>query len=231
LATSMRFFAPAMVAANACTEFAALAGGAEDSFDSNPERPLVIHLFPCWIAAHLKRMVKALKRFVLLLASIFFTLDAASGKPLATLEGCKLLPTEWTDGDSFLIQTSNGVQHTLRLYGADCIEWHVTDESDARRLRAQRRYFGISEAGGSPQSSIEIAKGFGKSAAEETASILKKPFTVHTAFSDARGEGKHKRIYGFVTTSDGQDLSERLVQLGLARAFGVSELLTSVKRE
>jgi competence protein ComEA len=68
---------------------------------------------------------------------------------------------------------------------------------------------------------VRTALGFGKSAAEETASILKKPFTVHTAFSDARGDGKHKRIYGFVTTSDGQDLSERLVQLGLARAFGV----------
>jgi competence protein ComEA len=166
-------------------------------------------------------MVHTLKRFLLLLASVFFTLGAASGKPLVTLEGCKLLPTEWADGDSFLIETSGGAQHTLRLYGADCIEWHVTDESDARRLRAQRRYFGISEAGGSPQSSIEIAKGFGKSAADETVSILKKPFTVHTAFSDARGDGKHKRIYGFVTTSNGQDLSERLVQLGLARAFGV----------
>lgn len=47
------------------------------------------------------------------------------------------------------------------------------------------------------------------------------PFTVHTAFADARGDGKHKRIYAFVTTADGKDLTEHLVQMGLARAFGV----------
>jgi len=120
-----------------------------------------------------------------------------------------------------LIQTADGSQHTLRLYGADCIEWHVTDESDARRLRAQRRYFGISEVGGSPQASIETAKGFGASAGAKTAAILSKPFTVHTGYADARGDGKHKRIYGFVTTSEGKDLAEELVRLGLARAFGV----------
>jgi hypothetical protein len=47
------------------------------------------------------------------------------------------------DEDSFQIQTPEGQEHTIRLYGADCIEWHVSDDSDARRLRAQRRYFGI----------------------------------------------------------------------------------------
>jgi competence ComEA-like helix-hairpin-helix protein len=50
---------------------------------------------------------------------------------------------------------------------------------------------------------------------------LAEPFTVHTAFSDARGDGKYKRFYGFVTTSKGEDLATRLVSLGLARAFGV----------
>jgi competence protein ComEA len=141
--------------------------------------------------------------------------------PLTTLKACKLVPTEWSDGDSFLIRTPKGEEHTLRLYGADCVEWHVTDDSDARRLRAQRRYFGISEAGGSPQTSIELAKGFGAEAGRVMASLLSEPFTVHTAYSDARGDGKYQRIYGFVTTSGGKDLAEELVRLGLARAFGV----------
>lgn len=148
-------------------------------------------------------------------------LGEARGEGLTTLKNCKRVPTEWADGDSFLIQTADGKQHTVRLYGADCFEWHVTDESDARRLRKQRRYFGISGAGGSPQASIEAAKGLGKAAADEIAIALKDPFTIHTAFSDAMGDGKYKRIYAFVTTARGEDLSERLVGLGLARAYGV----------
>lgn len=154
--------------------------------------------------------------FILLVAVV-----SHAAEPLTRLDGCTLVPTPWADGDSFLVRTSDGKEHTIRLYGADCIEWHVTDESDARRLRAQRRYFGISELGGSPQTSIDAAKGFGEKAAKEIAQALSEPFTVHTAFSDARGDGKYKRFYGFVTTSKGEDLATRLVSLGLARAFGV----------
>ena len=140
---------------------------------------------------------------------------------LTTWKNCILIPTDWADGDSFLIQTPEGRQHSIRLYGADCIEWHVSDDSDARRLRAQRRYFGISGLGGSPLASIQAAKKLGEAAAREVAVVLKKPFQVHTALADARGDGKHKRIYAFVTTSEGEDLAERLVRKGLARAFGV----------
>jgi competence ComEA-like helix-hairpin-helix protein len=160
-------------------------------------------------------------RFLPLMAAIPLLVSAASGEALTKLESCKVVPTEWADGDSFLIQTKDGASHTIRLYGADCIEWHVADATDARRLRAQRRYFGISELGGSPQASIDAAKGLGKAAAAEVVAVLAKPFTVHTAFADARGDGKHHRIYGFVTTADGEDLAERLIRLGLARAFGV----------
>jgi len=160
-------------------------------------------------------------RSILALLLILIAPALHAADPLTRLEGCTLIPTEWADGDSFLIRTKDGKEHTIRLYGADCIEWHVTDESDARRLRAQRRYFGISGFGESPQASIDAAKGFGEKAAEELARALAEPFTVHTAFSDARGDGKHKRYYGFVTTSKGEDLATRLVSLGLARAFGV----------
>lgn len=161
---------------------------------------------------------------ILRLAAIILgssSLAWATSKPLEHLKNCRLVPTEWADGDSFLIQTAAGKELTVRLYGADCIEYHVTDDSDARRLRAQRRYFGIAEYGKSPEKSIALAKSLGGQAAEETVRVLGKPFTVHTAFSDARGDGKHKRIYGFVTTANGEDLASHLVSKGLARAFGV----------
>ena len=132
-----------------------------------------------------------------------------------------LVPTEWADGDSFLVRTADGIEHTVRLYGADCIEWHIGDESDARRLRAQRRYFGISAHGGSAQASIEAAKSFGRAAAERREEVLAEPFTLITSFADARGDGRHKRIYGFIRTSTGEDLATLLVREGLARAFGV----------
>jgi endonuclease YncB( thermonuclease family) len=95
--------------------------------------------------------LNALARFLSILVASSMIVGAAAAEELATLTLCKLIPTEWADGDSFLIQTADGTSHTIRLYGADCIEWHVSDETDARRLRAQRRYFGISEVGGSPQ--------------------------------------------------------------------------------
>jgi endonuclease YncB( thermonuclease family) len=156
-----------------------------------------------------------------LLALIILALSAHAAEPLTHLERCTFVPTPWADGDSFRIRTAEGKELTIRLYGADSIETHVADESDARRLRAQRRYFGISGFGGSPQASIEAAKGFGKKAAEEVARALAEPFSVHTAYSDARGDVRYQRFYGFVTTSKGEDLAARLVGLGLARAFGV----------
>lgn len=155
------------------------------------------------------------------------TIIAASGiswaapDPLERLDNCSLVPTAWADGDSFLVKTADGKELTIRLYGADCIEYHIADETDARRLREQRRYFGIAEHGKSPEKSIALAKTLGGQAAEETAKALGKSFTVHTAFSDARGDGKHKRFYGFVTTADHGDLASHLVSKGLARAFGV----------
>lgn len=159
-------------------------------------------------------------RFLAILASAVFS-ALLSAAPLEKFENCVMVPADWADGDSFPIKTPQGRELTIRLYGVDCVEWHVTDKSDAARLAAQRRYFGIADLGGSPQTSIEYAKGFGKAAAEETARALAKPFTIHTSFADARGDGKHQRFYGFVTTADGVDLAAHLVRVGLARAFGV----------
>ena len=154
---------------------------------------------------------------LMLLASRGFAAD-----PLTKLEGCTFVPTEFADGDSFQIRTRNEKEYTLRLYGADCIELHANDETDKRRLREQRQYFGISGIGGNAEASVALATGFGKAAADRVAVLLKSPFTVSTAFADARGDGKHPRIYGFVKLADGRDLASVLVEEGLARAFGVS---------
>jgi len=156
---------------------------------------------------------------------LFFTCllhaSAAPAKPIEKFEHCTFVSTDWADGDSFKIKTAKGDEHTIRLYATDCMEWHIGDDSDARRLRAQRRYFGITGAAPKAADAIEIAKGFGKAAAEKTAALLQKPFTIHTRFRDALGDGKHQRIYAFVECADGTDLASELVKTGLARAFGV----------
>ncbi len=158
---------------------------------------------------------------VLLAASPTILCAQVRGKVLEEFPNCSMVPKDWADGDSFLIETGNGDQHTIRLYGVDCVEMEVRDDNDARRLREQRRYFGISEAGGSTIASNELAREYGKLAAAETARVLARPFTIHTSFADARGDAKFKRIYAFVKTADGKDLGELLVSKGLARAFGV----------
>ena len=157
----------------------------------------------------------------MIILSLVLIAQSVLANDLTPLRDCRLIPTKWADGDSFLVNSPERGEFTLRLYGADCIEWHVTDATDERRLRAQRRYFGISKAGADARASINLAKAYGEEAGKETRRALAKPFTVHTSFADARGDGKHKRIYGFVITSEGKDLAALLVSKGLARAFGV----------
>jgi len=159
-----------------------------------------------------------LRLFVFFLAMLLAQTVRAA-EELKSFPGCTLIPTEWADGDSFRVRFPDGTEKTVRLYGADCIEWHVTDANDARRLRAQRRYFGI--AGGTPEVSIKTARGFGEAAGLRTRELLAKPFTVVTSFADGRGDARFSRIYAFVRTSDGKDLASELVAAGLARAFGV----------
>jgi len=149
--------------------------------------------------------------FLILLMTL---LACRANEELLRFTGCVLIPTEWSDGDSFSVKFPDGKERTIRLYGADCIEMHINgDDSNARRLRDQRRYFGIAD--------ILTAKSLGETAKVETCKLLAKPFTVVTAFADGRGDGRFERVYGFIETSDGENLSEWLVSQGLARAFGV----------
>lgn len=116
------------------------------------------------------------------------------------------------DGDSFIVQ-AGGVRHHLRLYFADCPESRATQDADFKRVREQRRFFGL------PAEERVIAHG--KAASEFTKKTLAKPFVFYTAFVSAMGRSQDKRYYAFVRTADGQDLAELLVRQGLARAYGM----------
>ncbi len=163
-----------------------------------------------------------MKRLLLLWLWLFplLLVSASGAEPLVELKGCRRVQADWADGDSFPIKTADGRELTLRLYGADCFEWQVKDETDARRLFDQRRYFGIARVGG-PQESIDLAKKFGGRAAARTSQLLADGFTVFTSYADGRGDGRHPRVYAFVQLPDGRDLGSVLVAEGLARAFGV----------
>lgn len=136
-------------------------------------------------------------------------------------DGCLMNPRDWSDGDSFSLRFPDDKDYTIRLYGVDCLETSGENTTDARRLRAQRRYFGVSMVGGSAQASNDLAKEWGRKAKARVAELLAKKCTVYTAWSDGRGSARFKRYYGFVTLGDGRDLASVLVEEGLARAFGV----------
>lgn len=165
--------------------------------------------------------MKRLLPFIALL-TILPLASADQPKQFQKLENCIFVLTDWADGDSFQIQKPDDEKLTVRLYGADCIEWHVNDDADARRLRTQRRYFGITEAKPTAKESIQLAKDFGKAAAEKTAALLQRPFIVHTRMQKALGDGNHERFYAFVECADGSDLATELVRSGLARTHGVA---------
>lgn len=152
---------------------------------------------------------------------ILFALLIVSALGVESFPGSRLVPTDWADGDSFRVKTAEGREFTVRLYGVDCLETGPFTPSDARRLRDQRRYFGISGHGGSFRTSVELADRYGRLATTQVAEWLGEPFTVHTAFADARGDARFERFYGFITLADGRDLGAALVSAGLARAFGV----------
>lgn len=154
---------------------------------------------------------------VLLLVSILGPTGPASAAPLPlqVFSNAVLVADHpANDGDSFLVQ-AGGVRHHLRLYFADCPESRATQDADFKRVREQRRFFGL------PAEDKVIA--YGKQASDFTRKALAKPFVFYTAFTSAMGRSQDKRFYAFVRTADGQDLAELLVRQGLARAYGMGK--------
>ena len=156
-------------------------------------------------------MLKKIILPVLLLAAL-----TAHAAELQRLDGATLVKSGVNDGDSFQI-THDGKKQIIRLYYVDCPETRATTKADAQRLREQARYFGLSGA--------DRIFFYGKQATAFTKKQLTRPFIVHTSYANARGRSEAGRVYGFVTTADGQDLATLLIQNGLARSFGVRRAL------
>jgi competence protein ComEA len=144
---------------------------------------------------------------------LFALASVAAGQELQKFEGCRMVDSDWADGDSFPVALSDGKEIVLRLYYIDCNETSATTETDQRRVRGQSSYFGIDDH--------QVTLASGRRAAEEVRKLLADPFTVHTAFAAAPGRSAKPRTYGFVTLSDGRDLGAVLVGEGLARSFGL----------
>ena len=131
---------------------------------------------------------------------------------LQMFSNVRLVNNPANDGDSFFAESDEKSFH-VRLYFVDCPETSTSSKSDAQRVREQARYFGLSPA-------TRIIH-FGTEAKTFVERILTKPFTVHTAFASAMGRSAKGRVYGFITTADGDDLASLLVKNGFARTHGI----------
>lgn len=146
--------------------------------------------------------------FILLLAAA----PARAATPLQKFANARVVETPGNDGDSFVVESGARKIH-VRLYFVDSPESAAVTDADAKRVREQAGYYGIADA----KKVLE----FGRQAKTFTEQALAKPFTVHTAFASAMGRSPGGRVYAFVTTADGKDLAELLVENGYARTFGV----------
>lgn len=124
------------------------------------------------------------------------------------LENCTLVEDRNNDGDSFKIRHDGGI-HEFRLYFVDAPEKRL-HAFNGERLDHQGRYFG----GLDREQTIAL----GQAAQAFTAQCLRKEaFRVETRWQPVFDSG---RFYAFVFFErDGEELSEKLVQAGLARIY------------
>src|SRR4030066_1728992 len=161
----------------------------------------------------MKRFIQATIRFLFVTAMLIFGVILPSfAADLQMFSNGRLINDPANDGDSFLVE-ANGKSFHVRLYFVDCPETVIAFTGDAQRVREQTRYFGLSDA----KRTIH----FGNEAKTFVDHVLVKPFTVHTAFASALGRSAKGRVYGFITTADGNDLASLLVKNGFARTYGI----------
>jgi competence ComEA-like helix-hairpin-helix protein len=153
----------------------------------------------------MKRWLVALGLWLLGPASLFAAAE------LQKFTNAQLLENPSNDGDSFVVKAGERQLH-LRLYFVDCPESVATTDADAKRVREQARYFGLTDA--------KKVFQFGHEATTFTKKALARPFTFYTAFANALGRSPGGRVYAFVITVDGQDLGQALVEAGLGRTHG-----------
>jgi len=154
-----------------------------------------------------------LKQILILSVCCFLPAAVCLAGELQKFTNVRLVDGAYHDGDSFRVKFDDR-EITIRLYFVDCPETSVSHNTDARRVRSQKRYFALSSA----RETIL----YGRKASEFAARQLKKPFTLYTSFAAAMGRSRGGRYYGFVETAGGEDLAHLLVANGYARAYGVS---------
>jgi competence protein ComEA len=155
---------------------------------------------------------------VCFLAPILLADLAMASQSLQEFPGATFVPAEYNDGDSFRVRyTRDGKpeESVVRLYFVDAFESTAAQDSDKRRLLEQAREFGFAQ-----KDRVRTVE-FGKRAAARVAQLLSKPFSLHTSFASALGRSRKPRIYGMITTAQGEDLAMILVREGLARVHGV----------
>ncbi len=135
----------------------------------------------------------------------------ASAAELEVVTGVTLVEAEWNDGDSFKVN-ADGRELVLRLYFVDCPETSSASKVDRDRIREQQDHFGLKDPGAVVR--------FGEQAADYVRQVLSEPFTIHTSYAKALGRSAGGRVYAFVETYDGRDLTHLLVERGLARIHG-----------
>ena len=161
----------------------------------------------------MKRFIQSTIRFLFVTAVLMFGgILPSFSADLQMFSNGRLINDPANDGDSFLVE-ANGKSFHVRLYFVDCPETLIAFQSDAQRVREQTRYFGLSDAARTIH--------FGNKAKTFIDHVLVKPFTVHTAFASALGRSSKGRVYGFITTADGNDLASLLVKNGFARTHGI----------
>ena len=172
----------------------------------------------------MKRFIQSTIRFLFVTAVLIFGgILPSFSADLQMFSNGRLINDPANDGDSFLVE-ANGKSFHVRLYFVDCPETLIAFKSDAQRVREQTRYFGLSDA----KRTIH----FGNEAKTFVDHVLVKPFTVHTAFASALGRSSKGRVYGFITTADGNDLASLLVKNGFARTYGMGrETFDGVSRD
>jgi len=154
----------------------------------------------------------AIQRRTVILVSLCLAALASFADTLQSFASARLVGNQPHEGDIFLVEA--GGKHVLmRLYFVDCPETSTATSTDARRVREQARYFGLPDA--------RRVVHFGKEAEKFVAGLLAKPFTLHSAFATAPGRSTQPRVYGFITTAEGNDLATLLVQNGYARTQGL----------
>jgi len=160
----------------------------------------------------MEKFIRSTIIFLIVTAALMFVaIPPSFSADLEMFSNARLINNPANDGDSFLVE-ADGKSFLVRLYFVDCPETLVAFRSDAQRVREQTRYFGLSD--------VKRTVHFGNEAKTFVDHILAKPFTVHTAFANALGRSSKGRVYGFITTADGNDLASLLVKNGLARTYG-----------